>query len=88
MARTLRAASSCYHLYEALSFQIVQLTNLGSPKHRKNSFGYIPATIAMNAVPLLTFLAFYIMAASEFVFGSKISSRLNISLETLPRSFL
>ena len=53
-------------LYEVLSSQIVQLTSLGSSKHRKNLFGYIPATLSMNIVPLFTFLAFYIMAASEF----------------------
>ena len=53
-------------LYEAVSSQIVQLTSLGSSKHNKNLFGKVPATTIMNTVPILTFLAFYIMAASDY----------------------
>jgi len=53
-------------LYEVVSSQIVQLTSLGSSEHSKNLFGKIPATTIMNTVPILTFLAFYIMAASDY----------------------
>ena len=53
-------------LYESLSSQIVQLTSLGALKHGKNLFGKVPATTVMNTVPILAFLSFYIMAASDY----------------------